>query len=107
MSKLTEVLALHAQAEAMLEAGRDKTWRSADAASLKTGDVVLIEYLGTDIRCTILRDAEPGRETVWPLAGRPCVRFWARREDTGAEGYMTYGPNGVARLAISDGEVAA
>lgn len=49
------------------------------------------------IPCTVLR-IEPGIETVAPLAGRPCVRLWVRREDTGEEGSMTFGPGGLVEV---------
>jgi hypothetical protein len=41
---------------------------------------------GTTI--TVLREPEPCED----LFGRTMIRFWARRADTGAEGWMTYGP---------------
>lgn len=44
------------------------------------------------VRVTVLRAPEEHIETVGPLAGRPGIRVWCRREDTGVEGYMSYGP---------------
>lgn len=63
---------------------------------LRPGDVILAGDNGArDVRVTILRKGEHGKETIPPLTGRLCARYWARREDTGAEGFMTYGPGGV------------
>lgn len=47
-----------------------------------------------DVPCTILRDPEPGTD----LFGRETLRFWSRREDTGQEGSLTYGPTGFVRI---------
>jgi hypothetical protein len=58
---------------------------------LRPNDVIVRD----DVLVTILRHGEAGVETVFPLAGRDCWRYWARREDTGAEGYVTFGPGGV------------
>jgi len=63
------------------------------AENLRPGDVILASER---VPVTVLRDAVEAVETVWPLAGRPCLRYWCRREDTGAEGFMTYGPGGAA-----------
>jgi hypothetical protein len=41
---------------------------------------------GTTI--TVVGEPEPCED----LFGRTMTRFWARRADTGAEGWMTYGP---------------
>jgi hypothetical protein len=51
------------------------------------------------INVTVLRAPVESVETVWPLAGRPVWRAWCRREDTGAEGFMSYGPGGAAQVA--------
>lgn len=45
------------------------------------------------VPCTVLRK-EDSVETVAPLAGRPCIKVWVRREDTGEEGYVLCGPGG-------------
>lgn len=58
------------------------------AAELREGD--RFRTHGTVV--TVLHDAKHTTEVVQPLAGRPCVTVWGRREDTGAEGSMTFGP---------------
>jgi hypothetical protein len=65
-----------------------------NAVSLIPGDVILRQ----GVQATILRPKEDFTETVEPLTGRPGVRFWCRREDTGQEGWMTYGLTGVAQI---------
>lgn len=40
---------------------------------------------------TVLRDQEPATD----IFNQQLFKFWCRREDTGAEGYMTFGPAGV------------
>jgi hypothetical protein len=57
------------------------------AADLKAGDTFSTH--GTTV--TVLHDAKPSTETVMPLAGQPCIWVWARRNDTGKEGSMTFG----------------
>jgi hypothetical protein len=52
-----------------------------------------------DVTVIVLRAGVESVETVWPLAGRPCLRFWCRREDTGEEGFVSFGPAGVAQVA--------
>jgi hypothetical protein len=64
------------------------------AELLQPGDRIDVD----GVTATVLRAGVEAVETVWPLAGRPCLRVWGRREDTGAEGFMTYGPGGVARV---------
>lgn len=54
---------------------------------LRPGDVIV----QGDMLVTIVRHGEAHVETVFPLAGRDCWRYWARREDTGEEGYVTFG----------------
>ena len=56
------------------------------ASSLRVGDVFERE----GVRVAVLRDAEPAPNRF----GLPWFRLWCRREDTGAEGYCTFGPNG-------------
>lgn len=43
-----------------------------------------------DIPCRIIHGPVPGTD----LFGRDTLRFWARREDTGEEGWLIYGPTG-------------
>lgn len=40
---------------------------------------------------TVLRAPEPATD----IFGRPMVRVWAKRDDTGAEGWMLFGPDAV------------
>lgn len=63
--------------------------------AVQVGDVVLG---GPDVPCEVL-GIEHGTETVLPLAGRPCIRLDVRRQDTGEEGWLTYGPAGFVRIA--------
>lgn len=49
------------------------------------------------VPCRVLR-VEPGVETVQPLAGRPCIRLWCERTDTGDEGYVTFGPTALVSI---------
>lgn len=57
------------------------------ASTLKAGET--IAYRGTQVE--ILRDAEPCKDTL----GREMFHFWARRLDTGAEGWLMFGEGGV------------
>ena len=73
-----------------------------DAGTLRPGDVLLTDEYGSiaegavlNVRNTILRDRAPYRDRF----GREMFRYWARREDTGAEGWMTYGPGAMVRRA--------
>ncbi len=73
-----------------------------DAGTLRPGDVLLTDEYGSiaegaaqNVRVTILREREPYRD----IFGRTMFRYWARREDTGQEGWMSYGPGGVVRQA--------
>lgn len=50
---------------------------------------------GGNVTVTILRDAEPTED----LFGRKMRKFWARREDTQQEGYISFGPSGFAYAA--------
>lgn len=84
------------------------------AADLREGDVILHWatglpglivcrsgcYFPMQVRVTVLHDAEHAAETVWPLAGRPCIRVQCQREDTGQRGTLTYGPDAEVDLAI-------
>lgn len=70
-----------------------RTWRVADFPAAELTADQVIRYRGT--RVTILRDAEPWTEPF----GRPgFFRFWSVRHDTGAEGWMPFGPGGVVDL---------
>lgn len=65
------------------------------AEDIRPGDTIVYPYEHPPVRVVVLRDAikEPDH------FGRPLMRFWCRREDTGAEGYMSYGPGGIAHVA--------
>lgn len=67
--------------------------RLTRAECLCPGDVIVDTY-GERPPVTILRWAvwEPDR------FGRYMMRFWSRRHDTGAEGFMSYGPGGIAPI---------
>lgn len=56
------------------------------ADDLGVGDT--FQYRGTTV--TVLRE----REMSTDMFGRLMFRFWCSREDTGAEGWMTFGPEG-------------
>lgn len=56
------------------------------AADLKPGDV--FDYRGVTV--TVLRAREPYRDRF----GRDMYRYWCRRGDTNAEGWMEFGPGG-------------
>jgi hypothetical protein len=73
------------------------------AEDLTPGDV----FLGPgDVHVTVLRDKALDVARNGPLTGQACIRYWCRREDTGAEGYMTYGAGGVVRMAETVDEAA-
>jgi hypothetical protein len=63
------------------------------AASLQPGDLIVVRNSKADepdlVAVLILREQERCRD----LFGRDMIRYWARRRDTGKEGYMTYGPD--------------
>lgn len=40
------------------------------------------------VRCEILRERDPDRRDIF---GRPLQSWWARRLDTGEEGFLDYG----------------
>lgn len=65
---------------------------------LVPGDTII----RSETRVSVLREPEEHTETAGPLAGRPGLRVWCRREDTGAEGYMYYGPGASVSL-VDDG----
>lgn len=57
----------------------------AKLTNIKAGDWIL--HRGVNVE--ILRDAEPTKDRF----NRDMVRFWARRTDTDAEGWITFGPD--------------
>jgi hypothetical protein len=59
------------------------------------GDAYLRGHGASAVLVTILRPAEPCKDRF----GRDMVQFWARREDTGEEGYVVFGPAAVVRQA--------
>lgn len=64
-------------------------WR--EAATLKAGDTYNFGYGDEDIVVTILKDQEPWEEPF----GRPgFFKFWVSRSDTGAQGWVCFGPGG-------------
>ena len=70
---------------------------SKAAADLKEGD--RFRTHGTVVR--VLHAAKRTTEAVMPLAGRPCVVIWGRREDTGADGSMTFGVTACVQVITS------
>lgn len=61
---------------------------------LRPGDrVEASPYVNPGVVVRILRAGEAGRD----LFGRPLTRYWSTREDTGEEGFLSYGPGGVVR----------
>lgn len=62
------------------------------AEQLKPGDTIVYGYGPQPVHLVIIEPAvtEPDR------FGRPLMRFWCRRADTGEEGYMSYGAGGIA-----------
>jgi len=54
-------------------------------------------YTPMQVKVTILRAPEAARD----VTGMLVVRCWARREDTGAEGYVTYGPAAQVPMAAA------
>ena len=64
---------------------------------LKNGDVILMGDQGQrDVHTTVVRTgALPPPDRF----GRVLNAVWARREDTGAEGFVTFGDEGVFELA--------
>ncbi len=61
----------------------------ARPADLQPGDRYLVRVADEDVTVQVVRPCEPWTEPF----GRPgFFRLWCRRDDTGAEGYMCYGP---------------
>lgn len=69
--------------------------RHVEIETIEAGDTVLGG--ADDVECSVLR-VDCDFETVAPLAGRPRIRLWVQRDDTGDEGYMSFGPGGLARV---------
>lgn len=65
-----------------------------NADDLQPGDVIAGPN-GAEV--TILRERESWQDRF----GRDMFRYWARRADTGAEGWMPYGPAGKVALIRS------
>lgn len=64
------------------------------ATELRAGDRFDYAFEGEpSLWVTVLRNHEWQTDRF----GRPVLAFWCRREDTGAEGYVTFGPEGVVR----------
>ena len=61
-------------------------------SDLRPGSRLWYPYERVEVE--ILRDVEPGTDQF----GRPLLRYWARRVDTGAEGYMDYGEGAEAPI---------
>lgn len=66
-------------------------------ADMVPGDV--IDWTG---RATVevVRVNEPYTEKVGPLNGRECFAHWCRRLSDGREGYVPFGPEGVAPVRL-------
>jgi hypothetical protein len=47
------------------------------------------------VNVTVLRGGEPFQDRF----GRTLTGYWCRRNDTGAEGYVPFGPGGVVSFA--------
>jgi hypothetical protein len=62
-----------------------------NAQDLKVGSV----FTRDGVRVTVLRDAEPA-PNKWSL---DWFRLWCEREDTGEQGYCTFGPGGTVQKA--------
>jgi hypothetical protein len=69
--------------------------RTKKAVDLKPGDA--FETRGTVV--TFLGKVEVGAD----LFGRATIKLWCSRADTGAEGWMTFGPEGIV-LGVVDSE---
>lgn len=71
-----------------------------NADDLTPGDVIRVNRYtaaegDTSTTVEILRPQEPWTDRF----GRAMFRYWARRHDTGAEGWMSYGPGGIVTPA--------
>jgi hypothetical protein len=63
---------------------------TVSATAMRAGDRVA--YRGVAV--TILRDGEPHEDRF----GQPQVWYWAKREDTNAEGYFPFGTTTTLQL---------
>lgn len=64
---------------------------------LVPGDVILMGDNGKrNVRTTVLRTGERAEPDLF---GRVYDAVWARREDNGKEGHVSYGPEGIFVLA--------
>lgn len=61
-----------------------------DVAELKPGD----RYVHAGVIVTILRDREPWVD----FFDREMFQYWATRSDTGAEGWVRFGPGGMVQV---------
>jgi hypothetical protein len=66
------------------------------AKHLRVDDIIADKY-GTNPDVVVVRPAESYKD----IFGRPLLRYWCRREDTGEEGFMSYGPDGIAFVVVS------
>ena len=71
---------------------RKTEFNTIHASDLVPGDRILGPG---DVPVTILDHPEDGTD----LFGRNMIRYWARREDTGAEGFMSFGRTGFVGCA--------
>jgi hypothetical protein len=77
-----------------------RTTLNAPYADLRAGDQYVRGITaGRPVVVTVLRDEH---ETWIDRFGRTMFKLWARREDTGAEGWDTYGPDGMADRVSSE-----
>lgn len=66
---------------------------------LRPGDrVEASPHTNPGVVVRILRESEQGRDPF----GRPITRYWGVREDTGEEGFISFGPGGVVRRLSSN-----
>jgi hypothetical protein len=63
------------------------------------GDRVLYPYRESSIPILILR----GAEECLDIIGRTEMRYWARREDTGKEGWINFGLQATLKLERIEG----
>lgn len=60
------------------------------AADIEVGDILVSYTYPADVY--VVSEAETSKD----IFGRPLRRYWCRRVDTGEEGYMSFGPGGMA-----------
>lgn len=64
----------------------------------KIGDIFLQDLVGeTPIEVEVLSASGPCKD----LFGRDMIRYWAKRRDTGKEGWIIYGPGAIEREVIN------